>query len=157
MTATASVPAAIAVTNLLGRYAECIDTGDFEAAAALFADATLKVGVNPDGPATVDAGGILEMFRDNVIIYPDGTPRTKHVITNAIVSVDEAAGTATCRSYYTVFQQVDDFPLQPIIAGRYHDEFKRTDDTWRWHFRDYSLIDLVGDLSRHSRVDVRVT
>ena len=60
MTATASVPAAIAVTNLLGRYAECIDTGDFEAAAALFADATLKVGVNPDGPATVDAAGILE-------------------------------------------------------------------------------------------------
>jgi SnoaL-like domain len=71
------------------------------------------------------------------------------------VTVDEAAGIATCDSYYTVFQQVDDFPLQPIIAGRYHDEFKRTDETWRWHFRDYSLIDLIGDLSRHSRVDVR--
>jgi len=152
MPSTSSVHDVIAVTNLLGRYAECIDAGDFEGAADLFTDATLKFGVDTDGPVTVDSVGFLEMFRDNVIVYADGTPRTKHVVTNPVVTVDEAAGIATCHSYYNVFQQVDDFPLQSIIAGRYHDEFKRIDGTWRWHFRDYSLVDLIGDLSRHSRV-----
>ena len=80
----------------------------------------------------------------------DGTPLTKHVITNPIVEVDEAAGTASCRSYYTVFQQTDDFPLQPVIEGRYHDEFERVDGVWRWSYRDYSLVDLVGDMSHHA-------
>ncbi len=154
MPSTISVPATVAVTNLLGRYAECIDSGDFEGAAELFAHATLKVGVGPAGPSTIDGAGVLKIWRDNVIVYADGTPRTKHVITNAIVNVDDAAGTATCHSYYTVLQQLEDFPLQPIIAGRYHDEFVRAGDTWRWHFRDYSLVDLVGDLSHHLRMEI---
>jgi hypothetical protein len=149
-----TLSAATAVTNLLGRYAQCIDTGDLTAAAELFAHATLKVGVNPDGPATIDAAGVLKIWRDNIILYDDGTPRTKHVITNAIVTVDEAGDHATCHSYYTVFQQLEGFPLQPIIAGRYHDEFERHDGEWRWSFRDYSLVDLVGDLSRHLRMEV---
>jgi hypothetical protein len=60
MPSTASVHDAIAVTNLLGRYAQCIDAGDLKGAAELFADATLKVGVDPDGPVNVDAAGILK-------------------------------------------------------------------------------------------------
>src|SRR5690242_14478071 len=154
MPSTDTIPAAVAVTNLLGRYAECIDTGDFEGAADLFAHATLKVGADPARPATVTGPQVLQIWRDNVIVYPDGTPRTKHVITNAIVDVDETAGTAVARSYYTVLQQCDDFPLQPVIAGRYYDEFERVDGTWRWHFRDYSLIDLIGDLSHHLRMEI---
>jgi hypothetical protein len=77
-------------------------------------------------------------------MYPDGTPRTKHVTTNAIVEFDAEETTATCRSYYTVFQQVDDQPLQPIIVGRYHDRFELVDGAWRWAERDYSLVDLIG-------------
>ena len=55
--------------------------------------------------------------------YADGTPRTKHVTTNLVIDADEAAGTATARSYFTVLQQVDDHPLEIVIAGRYHDRF----------------------------------
>ena len=84
-----------------------------------------------------------------MVLYLDGTPRTKHVVTNPIIEVDEGVGTATCRSYYTVPQQTDDFPLQVIVAGRYHDQFQRVDGQWRYCFRDYPLIDLVGDLSHH--------
>ena len=82
----------------------------------------------------------------------DGVPRTKHVITNPIIEVNEEEGTATCRSVYTVIQQADDAPLQPVICGRYHDQFVR-DETgnWRYAYRDYSLMDLVGDMSRHGR------
>ena len=56
---------------------------------------------------------------------------------------------ATARSFYTVLQQIDNHPLAPIIAGRYHDVFAKVDDVWRFAQRDYSLVDLMGDLSHH--------
>ena len=40
-------------------------------------------------------------------------------------------------------------PLQVIAAGRYHDEFERENGIWRFSFRDYSMLDLKGDLSHH--------
>jgi 3-phenylpropionate/cinnamic acid dioxygenase small subunit len=81
-------------------------------------------------------------------LYEDGTPRTKHVTTNAIIDVDEDAGTATCRAYFTVFQALEEFSLQPIIAGRYHDKFERVDGAWRFTER-MMLPELMGDLSKH--------
>ena len=134
-----------AITNLLFIYAERMDAGDFAGAAELFRHAQIQL----SGDAVTDADGVLKIWEDGVKRYPDGAPRTKHVTTNPIVEVDEAAGTATCRSYYTVFQQLEGFSLQPIVAGRYHDRFERVDGAWRWTYRDYSLVDLVGDLSHH--------
>ena len=83
------------------------------------------------------------------MLHADGTPRTKHVTTNPIIEVDEDAGTAICRSYYTVLQQTEESPLQTIVAGRYHDRFERVDGRWRFSYRDLTLIDMVGDVSRH--------
>jgi 3-phenylpropionate/cinnamic acid dioxygenase small subunit len=143
---------ATAITNLLYRYAELMDRGDFKGVAELFRHARIKVGL--DDAEYLDADAILAMWEQTVIRYPDGTPRTKHVTTNAIVELADDGRTATARSYYTVFQQVDDTPLQPIIAGRYHDVFELVDGEWRWSERDYTLVDLVGDLSRHLRMDV---
>ena len=89
------------------------------------------------------------MYRDSARIYDDdGTPHTKHVTTNAIIEVDDGADSASARSYYTVFQRVEDLPLQPIIAGRYHDTFQRIDGRW-WFDTRIIFVDLVGDLSRH--------
>jgi len=139
------VDAYIQITTLLYRYAECVDSGDFDGAATLFGHAELRVG--PE--ATVDAAAIRRMWHTLVIVYPDGTPRTKHVVTNPIVEVDEATGTATCRSYYTVLQQTDGFPLQAVVTGRYRDRFAREAGRWHFTYRDYTLIDQVGDLSHH--------
>jgi 3-phenylpropionate/cinnamic acid dioxygenase small subunit len=141
-----------AITNLLFRYAELMDLGDFAGVAGLFAHARIRVGPGDDG--FMNAAGMLDVWEQNVIRYPDGTPRTKHVTTNPIVEIDDDGETATVRSYYTVFQQIDEGPLEPIIAGRYHDRFARVDGTWRFAERDYTLVDLVGDLSRHLRMDV---
>jgi 3-phenylpropionate/cinnamic acid dioxygenase small subunit len=135
------------IANLLYTYAEFMDSGDFAGAAHLFRHAVLRVGGEGDG--TVDADTMLSLWRDMVIVYPDGTPRTKHVITNPIIDIDDEAGTAACRSYYTVLQQTDDFPLQVIVMGRYHDRFERSDGRWRFSYRDYSMMDRVGDLSHH--------
>ncbi len=138
--------AATQITNLLYIYAERIDAGDLDGAASLFKHARLRVG-GDGGDGTVDAEAMQALWRVLIIRYPDGTPRTKHVVTNPIVAVD--GDTATCRSYYTVFQQTDDFPLQPVVAGRYHDRFERVEGQWRFSYRDYTLIDMAGDLSRH--------
>jgi 3-phenylpropionate/cinnamic acid dioxygenase small subunit len=135
------------IANLLYAYAEFMDSGDFAGAASLFQHARLRVSAGAEG--TVDADTMLSLWRGMVILYPDGTPRTKHVVTNPIIEVDDDAGTATCRSYYTVLQQVDEFPLQVIVTGRYHDRFERVDDRWRFAYRDYSLMDAVGDVSHH--------
>jgi 3-phenylpropionate/cinnamic acid dioxygenase small subunit len=136
----------VQIANILYRYAECIDTGDFAGAASLFKHAKVKFG----GPDILNAEQLLETFEKFIIRYPDGTPRTKHVITNPIIEVDEAAGKATMRSYYTVFQVVSG-KLQPIVSGRYRDEFKRMDGTWHGTYRDYSNMDLIGDTSQHAR------
>jgi hypothetical protein len=53
------------------------------------------------------------------------------------------------RSCYTVLQATDTLPLQPIAAGRYLDEFERVDGVWRFSFRDYSQLDMIGELSWH--------
>ena len=140
------VSSEVEIANLVYRYAECVDSGDFEAAAALFTHARVKTGLGDVGPKE-----LVEMWRKSVILYEDGTPRTKHVITNPIIEVDEATGRGSCRTYYTVMQQAGDGPLQAVICGRYHDRFERVDGRWRFCHRDYSLHDLPGDMSRHAR------
>jgi uncharacterized protein (TIGR02246 family) len=134
------------VGNLIARYAEAMDAGDFDGVADLLADAA--VGAGGDEQPLTGRDAIRKLFASTARLYPNGTPCTKHVTTNLILEIDEAAGTATARSYWTVFQAVPDLPLQPILAGRYHDRFTRRDGTWRFTERRY-LVDLIGDVSRH--------
>ncbi len=136
----------VLIGNLVARYAELVDDGDFDGVADLLADAGVGDG---DGSALLRGrDAIAAMFRDTTRRYADGTPRTKHVTTNLILEVDAEAGRAAARSYWTVLQAVEGLPLQPILAGRYHDRFARSGGAWRFTERRYS-IDLVGDVSRH--------
>jgi 3-phenylpropionate/cinnamic acid dioxygenase small subunit len=140
-----------AIERIVYGYAERVDAGDFAGLAELFRHARYKGG-GPDDPGVVGADAVLEIQERMVRRYPDGTPRTKHVTTNLVVAAGEPAGTATARSYFTVLQQVDDFPLQAIIAGRYHDQFERVADEWRLTER-VIFCDLIGDLSHHLTID----
>jgi 3-phenylpropionate/cinnamic acid dioxygenase small subunit len=135
-----------AVQNLIATYAELVDDGDFAGLGTLLADATfIGSGAPVSGP---DA--LQKMFRDMLIVYDDGTPRTKHVTTNVAIEVDEEAGTAVSRSYFTVLQALPDLALQPIASGRYHDRFDRCAGRWRFVERRVR-VDLIGDVSRHLR------
>jgi 3-phenylpropionate/cinnamic acid dioxygenase small subunit len=143
------------ITNLLYRYAECIDAGDLVGAAALFEHARIRIGGPETGQDTIDAAGLLGIWKSLIVLYPDGTPRTKHVVSNPIIQVDGDAGTAHCRSYYTVLQQTDEFPLQTIVTGRYHDRFECVEGKWRFSYRNLTLIDMVGDVSHHLAYPIR--
>jgi SnoaL-like domain len=140
-----------AIEHIVYGYAERVDLGDFAGVADLFAHAKYKGG-GPDDPGVDGAAPVQQILETMVRRYDDGTPRTKHVTTNLVIDADEDAGTATARSYYTVLQQLDGFPLQPIIAGRYHDAFERVDGEWRLTER-VIFCDLIGDLSRHLTID----
>ena len=109
--------ARFAISDLVLTYAERIDLGDFEGLADLFTHAQVTAEGNDGVFQGRDA--VLGMFTGATRRYPNGTPLTKHVTTNLIVEVDLAAGTATGRSYFTVFQAVPgSLPLQPVIGGR---------------------------------------
>ena len=130
-------------------YAERIDAGDLEGVADLFAQGRIAASAEAK-PEQIFEGRdrVLALYRGSMRIYDDGSPHTKHVTTNSIIEVDEGANAAAARSYYTVFQKVDDMPLQPIISGRYRDTFRRIDGQW-WFDTRIMIVDLVGDLSRH--------
>lgn len=137
--------AALAIPNLLYTYADLIDAGDFAGAAALF-----RRGAVISGEARIEGeAAIAEMWRGWVRLYADGTPRTRHLITNPIIELAPDGESATARSQWTVLQATDGFALQPIATGRYHDRFARMDGQWCFTERRYAQVDLVGDMSAH--------
>lgn len=138
---------ATAITNLLYRYAELVDAGDFDALSAMFADADYLM----RGGAALRGQHVGGAMRATVKLY-DGTPRTRHVMTNAIVEVADDNASATARSSFTVFQATDGFPLQAILIGGYHDTFVN-DAGWRFARREIH-VDLVGDTSHHVRISM---
>jgi ketosteroid isomerase-like protein len=140
----------VEILNTVHRYPELIDSGDFGAVGRYYGDATLAFAVG-DGPDVeiVGAAAVQALLEQTTRRYPDdGTPHTRHLITNPIVEIDDAAGTATCRYYITVLQRTDDFPLQPVWTNRYEDSFRRVEDRWQL-VRRRGFAHLPGDASHH--------
>ena len=135
-----------AIHTLLSVCAERIDSADFAGAAALFEHGSYSLRRGDTVTTFAGRAGVEAGIARTVRLYPDGTLRTKHVITNVIIEL--AGDTATSRCYCTVFQAADGFPLQPIAAGRYHDRFEKVDGTWRFAERVF-VSHLIGDLSAH--------
>jgi 3-phenylpropionate/cinnamic acid dioxygenase small subunit len=136
------------ISNIVFRYAELIDQGDFDGAGALFTHGRFRA-ITPDGIRTVEgAEAVTRQLASTVRRYGDGTPRTRHLTTNLIIEPGDEAETATCRSYFTVLQSVEGFHLVPVIAGRYQDTFHAVDGTWCFLDR-LVMPDLIGDLSHH--------
>lgn len=141
-----------AVTALVHAYAELLDAGDLDGVARLFARAVWRSPQHPEGRQGIEA---VRRVYDGVRLY-DGSPRTKHVISNLVVEVDDGAGSASSRCSFTVLHGVETGSARPILSGRYNDAFARDhgDDAAGWHFTERAtLVDLVGDVSGHFRQD----
>ena len=142
-----------AITKLIYTYAERIDAGDFAGVGELLQHATLTF--EGFGDAVAGREAIEGLYTRTTRRYEDGTPRTKHVMTNVIVDVADDGTAATSRSYFTVLQAVPgSFPLQPVIAGRYRHTYERVEDRWRVAAM-HIAIDLTGDLAHHLLFDLR--
>jgi 3-phenylpropionate/cinnamic acid dioxygenase small subunit len=137
----------LAITELLYRYAELIDAGDFDGVGALLGRGNF-MGVS-------GAEKIAKLFATTTHRFPEhgNTPRTRHLVLNPIVEVDGA--TATSRSTFCVVQNTETVPLQPIVVGRYADAFAR-DTAAGWHFTERKVdVEMVGDVSAHLMIDPR--
>ncbi len=145
------------IEQLLYTYAERIDAGNLGGVADLFAHGRIKSAPDAAPDATFEGcERVLGLYTSSVRLYEDGTPKTQHVTTNAIVDVEgDGEGSAgRSRSYYTVFQRTDELPLQPIVCGHYHDTFHRIDGRW-WFDTRTIFVDLIGDMSKHLLFDLR--
>lgn len=134
------------VTELLYRYAELIDAGDFDGVGALLGRGNF-MGVA--GPAA-----IAKLFAATTRRFPEhgNRPRTRHLVLNPIVDID--ADSARARSTFVVVQQTDTVALQPIVVGRYADTFAR--DEHGWYFAERTVdVEMIGDISDHLLIDPR--
>ena len=136
----------ITISNLIYKYARLIDLGDFDGIGALFKQG--KIVFKDSGQTTEISGskGIKELYEKTTRLYDGGTPRTHHATTNITQDID--SNFAYTFSYFTVFQQLENLPLQPIIAGSYEDTFRLEDDEWHFQIREIK-VSLVGDISQH--------
>jgi 3-phenylpropionate/cinnamic acid dioxygenase small subunit len=140
-----------AITTLMFRYAECVDAANFDGIAALFTEGRItNEGVKG---AIVGPDAVRKLYERTNRVHDDGTTRTRHVNSNAIIDIDEREGTAVARSSFVVFQQTPVLPLQPIVSGRYRDTFARSDTDWRFECR-HIFVDHVGDVREHLTFDL---
>jgi hypothetical protein len=136
----------VEIMNVVHAYPDCIDRGDYEGIAELLGDAEIEMG---DGGVMTGRDAVQAYYERWTRRYPDdGTPHTRHCVTNPIVDIDGAAGTAVVRYYIMVLQRTDEFPLQPVWANKYEDRLALIDGRWRFtHRRGYDH--LPGDTSHH--------
>ena len=87
------------ILSLLNKYSHTVDTGDFDGFRALFEKGEWSVEGNTPSKGSAE---IYEQILSKIILYSDGTPRTRHVTTNVELEVDEPAGRAKGQRYVTV-------------------------------------------------------
>jgi hypothetical protein len=140
------------IIELLYRYAELIDAGDFDGVGELLSRASFG-GTGPQGVS--GAENIAKLFAATTRRYPDhgNTPRTRHLVLNPIVEL--TGDTAVARSTFCVVQDTESVPIQPIVLGRYFDSFGRASDVpGGWHFTERKVeIQMLGNVSDHLMVD----
>lgn len=147
MTESFGIDDYLAIQCLVHRYPRLLDSGDLVGLGLLLANATVHFEGRED-PVVCDAAEVTRMFADFVRLY-DGVPRTRHLITNLIVSPmsgNEASATSTV----LVVQAAPGFPLQPIITGDYRDRFSKLGGEWRFVER-HITNDLFGQLWAHGK------
>ncbi len=139
------------IRRILFTYPDCIDRGDIEGVVKLLTGVKMRgvraASSGDAGVAPLSADDVRAMYA-GIRLYGDGLPHTKHLITNIEISYNEDGTKADVQSDFVVLQALDDFPLQPIITGRYEEIYEHDGTAWRLTLRR-DIPDLLGDLSRH--------
>ena len=168
-------------------YHEAMNRADYEALTVLMGDAVITVcdapghrartepvsTLRPEQRVAVINGGaqFVAGCRATWLTY-DGDPRMQFGATNVVVDVADSLDSATCHSYFFLFQGLrpgdhpdhafqdvaaqlgleasSEFPLQVISCGRYFDTYRHHNEAWRIVTREI-YANFTGDASRHMR------
>jgi len=142
-----------AISTLMSDYAECVDQADFDGLSEMFANGAIGSTSAAEGTEGMRGEAVGRFYAATNRVHDDGTLRTRHLTTNQRIEIDEAADSATARSYFVVFQATPKLPFQPIVGGRYDDRFERVAGKWR--FADRLVhVDQIGDMSEHLSFDL---
>jgi uncharacterized protein (TIGR02246 family) len=116
----AGVADRLAIFDVLARYCQSCDDGEFERLSELFAeDGSFSHG----GRVSAGRAGLIAYFEE--IQAPER--RGKHLVSNQVVTVD--GDVATARSDWLFLKFVDGI-LTPHLTGRYDDALVRQDGRW---------------------------
>jgi hypothetical protein len=140
-----------AIRRLIFTYAYRLDGGDFGGVGEILQHARLRlVDDAVRAEPVVGQAAITDFYTSQVIVFR-GDPRTRHIITNVLIELDDSAEHATSRSYFTVQQAPPRLPLQLIIGGQYRDAFAKVDGVWRFEEK-LIHVDYLNDVSHHFRI-----
>jgi len=137
------------VERLIYDHFHAVDSGDVERQADLFARARVRYML---GDAVLMETNDRESFHRQISgarIYPDGTPRTHHIISNVRVDVASDGTVAHAHFYSTVMQAVDGSPLQAIACGQFFDELAKDENGWYFTDRIGRLRFVSDALDNH--------
>lgn len=136
------------IQNLLNRYSDAVDRGDFEKVGEMFREADVYFPGEEKPSIRKGTGDFAKHLRKWTRVFPDtGNPKTRHLCVNPIIDFDDATH-ARCQTYFVVFQATEGVPLQPIITGTYLDRFEKRKDGWLFSERR-ELVGQIGNLSAH--------
>jgi hypothetical protein len=141
-----------AISNLVASYAEAVADRDVDRVAELFRYGEVSAQGSP-----VVSRGSDEVRRTYLAVVAAGADQGSslhNVTTNLIIDIDDVAGTAACRSVFTVFQSTPGAGLVPVMAGRYRDRFSQVDGQWHFTHR-HILIDHSSDRGKALRDTAR--
>ena len=115
------------IAALVHRYAELLDGGDVEGVIGMFSRATWR---------SAATGAVLRTPDELRAVYSalvpeDGPIRTRHLMHNLIVELDDGADEAAARCSYTVLEgDAPGAPVRILLVGRYEDTYARDADGW---------------------------
>jgi hypothetical protein len=116
------------ITAIVHGYAELLDGGDAEGVVAMFSRATWR---------SAATGTVLRTPEELRAVYAqlvpgDGSPpRTRHLMHNLIIDLDDGADHASARCSYTVLEGGEPGePVRILVVGRYEDRYARDSDGW---------------------------
>jgi hypothetical protein len=134
------------ITTLVHSYALLLDQGEMDAVAALFEHSTWR---SDQRDAVLRGSEEVRPVYEKLKTY-EGSPRTKHLITNLTIEVESEGITASAHCYWTVLQSAGPGrPIDIILTGQYVDKFEKVEDTWRFADR-FIKTDLASDGSLHA-------
>lgn len=144
-----------ALLNLLHGYSDAVDAGDFDRVDAMFRHADVYMPGSDEPAVRAGQGGFGDLLRGAVRVYPPGgTPRTRHLCSNAQIRFDGPAA-ARSRSYFTVFQETAPRRIEAIFIGTYDDRFARVDGVWRFVERREGVTG-IGNATGHLSIPLDV-
>ena len=140
-----------AIEKLIYGYARSVDGAQWDELARLFTHGQVRT--NSGDEVAKGGEAVAALWASVNKVHEDGTLRTRHLITNVDIDIDEGAGVATAHSNFMVFQGTAKVSLQPIAGGSYRDRFRRLGDGW-WFEEKFIEVALVGDVSDHLAISL---